>query len=189
MTANDCFELGFILRPHGLRGEVQLVLDVDEPQSYKDLATIYIQAKAGLVPYGISIEHLNGSKAIAKLEGVATQEQAQALKGRAVWLPLQDLPALDGDQFYYHEITGFTVHDQTTGEDVGLVTDVYELPQQDTLAVNANGAEVLIPLVDDFIVGVDKAAKRIIMKLPEGLVAAFTTPGKEVPDDGDEINE
>ncbi len=189
MTTNDCFELGYILRPHGLKGEVQLVLDVDEPESYKGLSTIYIQAKAGLVPYGIRIDHLNNGKAIARLDGVDTQEQAQAMKGRTVWLPLEELPELKEDQFYYHEIVGFVVHDQATGQDVGTVTDVYELPQQDTLAVNANGAEVLIPLVDDFLVEVNKEDKRIVMNLPEGLVETFTTQSSAKPDDGFEESE
>lgn len=112
-------------------------------------------------------------------------EKANELKGRKVFLPTTELPELDEDQFYFHEIHDFTVLDATTNAIVGKVTDVVEMPQQDMLVVDSNGKEVLIPLAEDLIIEIRKEKMEIEMRLPEGLLDIYlNAPG--TPDDGDE---
>lgn len=183
MTIDDCFELGYILRPHGLKGEVMAVLEADEPELHKKAPLLYLATKQGLVPYKLEGFNLQkqGEQAILKLKGIDTVEQTEGLKGTKLYLPLSALPELADDQFYYHEIVGFTVYDNNQdGEEVGPVADVYEMPQQLMLGVIVNGVEALIPLHDDFLVRVDKKAKRIVMKLPPGLIDVYLGGGEEV---------
>ena len=176
MTTDDCFELGYILRPHGLKGAVVVVLEADEPEAHAGTKELYLMTRQGLVPYKVEDFNLQkqGEQAIVKLKGLDTVEQTEGLKGVKLYLPLSTLPPLADDQFYYHEVVGFTVYDNNDdGNEVGPVTDVYELPQQVMLGVLVDGVEALIPLHDDFLVRVDKKARRIVMKLPEGLVDVF----------------
>ncbi len=176
MTVEDCFELGYVLRPHGLKGELMLALEADEPEAYAKCTELYLNLPHGLVPY--RVEGFNvvqqGERAIAKLKGLAAVEQAEPLKGAKVYLPLTALPELDDDQFYYHDIVGYTVVDQTQGGAVvGTVGEVYELPQQTMLGVLVGGTEALVPLHDDFLVQVDKGNRRLVMQLPEGLLDVY----------------
>jgi 16S rRNA processing protein RimM len=176
MTLSDTFELGYILRPHGLKGDVILVLDSDDPQAYEAVEVLYLQLRQGLVPYRVEGFNLQkqGEQAIVKLKGLTRVEDAEELKGVKIYLPLAELPALEEDQFFYHDIVGYEVADAAQGNAIiGTITEVYELPQQVMLGVLVQGVEALIPLHDDFLVETDKANKRLVMSLPEGLLDLY----------------
>jgi 16S rRNA processing protein RimM len=185
MTLSDTFELGYIIRSHGLKGEVLVALDTDDPEAYEDTAVLYLLLKQGLVPYKVERFNLQkqGEQAIVKLKGIDRIEDTEGLKGTKLYLPAEALPALDDDQFYYHDIVGYTVIDRNLdGDVVGTVGEVYEMPQQVMLGVLVNGVEALVPLNDDFLVKIDKPNKRIIMQLPDGLIDVFLG-GASIQDD------
>ena len=96
MTTNECFELGYITRSHGLAGEVVAVLDTDNPRHYASLKSAFLQIKGALVPYLITRIKIVSGKATIGLDGVSTAEQADELKGTKIWLPLSALPVIKG---------------------------------------------------------------------------------------------
>ena len=53
MTQENCFLLGYILRTHGTAGNVVIFLDVDYPENYEDLESVFVEIKGDLVPYFI----------------------------------------------------------------------------------------------------------------------------------------
>jgi len=176
MTLDTSFELGYVLRSHGLKGELMCALDTDDPEAYEDIQQIFLLQKGGLVPYKVEGFNLQkqGEQAIIKLKGIERVEDADPLKGTKLYLPLSVLPALKDDQFYYHEIVGYTLIDEAqNGQAVGLIAEVYEMPQQVLLGVLVNGIEALVPLHDDFWVRLDKAQKRLHLRLPAGLVDVY----------------
>ncbi|RYD89602.1 MAG: hypothetical protein EOP50_17300 [Sphingobacteriales bacterium] len=93
------------------------------------------------------------------------------------------LPELEQDQFYFHEIIGYKVHDAEAGE-LGTVREIFAMPTQDLIAMDYNGTEVLIPIMDDIVEKADKETKTLYVNLPEGLLEVYTNPG--APDDADE---
>ena len=174
MTVEDCYQLGYVIKPHGLRGEVQIYLDVDDPQAYTELESVFVQKGQGLVPFFIASMAVRGEKAIVAFEGTETLEQAQELKGLSLFLPLSTLPPLAGDRFYYHEIIDFLLIDESLGE-VGVIKDVFDGGNQMLLSVihSSSKKEILIPLQDELIRSVDREEKAIRMKLPEGLIDIY----------------
>jgi 16S rRNA processing protein RimM len=116
------------------------------------------------------IQH--GGKALAKFEELDRIEEVEHLVGSEVYLPLSELPQLDEDQYYFHELIGFDVIDLTMGL-IGPVEVVYDLETQDLLGVTYQGKEVLIPIQDGIITQVDKAAKKVFCQLPEGLLEIY----------------
>ena len=184
MKAEDCFEFGYVAKIHGYKGEVVLVLDVDNPPAYKSLDSLFIQLKGKLVPYFVDELRLQGDKATVKLEDVDSQEAAQALVGNALFLPLNKLPQLAEGQFYYHDIIGYRLVDAALGP-LGEVTDVYELPQQAVLAMNYQGKEVLVPITDEIVGKADHARKELAVTLPEGLLDIYLDESPATPDDED----
>ena len=99
-------------------------------------------------------------------------EQASILLGCDLFLPIEQLPALTGDRFYYHEIKGFQVIDLNFGE-TGRVEEVLEYPHQAILRVLRGNKEILIPITDDIITRVDRENKILHVNAPEGLIALY----------------
>ncbi|TDE18387.1 ribosome maturation factor RimM [Dyadobacter psychrotolerans] len=188
MTQDNCYLLGYIVRTHGTSGNVVIFLDVDYPDDYEDLDSVYVELKGELVPYFISNFNLQKqSNAIVTFEDVDTIEKAQALVGSSLFLSLDELDELEGEEFYYHEIKGYTVVDETKGE-LGIVREVYSLNGQDLIAMDYQGHEVLIPTAEDIVLKADKENKKLIVNLPEGLLEVYLedpADSKNAPDDAD----
>lgn len=173
MNKDNCFQLGYIAKVHGLHGEVGIVLDVDYPEQYEDLKSVFLEQKSRLVPY--FLEHFvvsHSNKVLAKFEDCDSVEDAEKLVGSALYLPLSQLTKLNEDQYYYHELIGFEVLDQKLGK-IGEVKVVYDLETQDLLGVDHKGKEVLIPIQDQILLKVDKVDKKVYCQLPDGLLDIY----------------
>ena len=157
MEIKDCYCLGRVTKPWGTKGQLVLFLDVDTPEDYLELDSAFVEIKGQLVPYFFHIDQLNGNKAVATFEEI-TAEQASALVGHELYLPLDLLPKLDGNKFYFHEVTGFRVVDSVYG-DIGTIEQVIEYPAQPLFQIMKNGVEVLIPVIDEVIDKVDRETK------------------------------
>jgi len=173
MRIQDCFELGLVARLHGYNGQVQVSIDSDEPSRYAGIDALFLEIRGQLVPFLVEKLEVNGSRAIAKFKDVNTEEDAEKLRGVKVYLPLALLPTLTDNQFYFHEIVGFQVHDSVQGA-LGTVTTTYNMPSQDLIAMDYKGVEVLIPIADDIVTRVDRDQKVVHVSLPEGLVEVYT---------------
>ncbi|MEX2336034.1 MAG: ribosome maturation factor RimM [Fulvivirga sp.] len=172
MTIDECFQLGYVIRKHGLSGAVNIMLDVDAPQKYRGLESVFVEINDKLVPFFVVSMSLRGNKATVRFEDVTTAEQAEELNGLKLYLPLSALPPLEEGQFYFHQIIKYAVIDAEAGE-IGVVKDVYVSSNQDLLAVDKAGKEILIPINDEIIAGVDHAKKLLHVNLPEGLLDIY----------------
>jgi len=171
-TFEGYFFLGRIIRTHGYKGGLKAVLDVDEPKEYRELDVVFVDMKGHLVPWMIEDIHLERNKANIKLKDLNTQEAAEKLVHHAMYLPVELLPKLRGNKFYYHEVIGFKVHDIARG-DLGIIDRVVELPNNPLLAIQFDEKEILLPINDDIIVKVDRKKKLIEVKAPEGLIDIY----------------
>ncbi|MDU0371942.1 ribosome maturation factor RimM [Hymenobacter endophyticus] len=192
MTLDDCYELGSIVKPHGLKGFVVAALDVDDLEAYRKLKTVLLEmptASGKLTEYAVEKLQPQGTeRALLKLKGIERIEEAEPLRNAKLWRPLAELPALKEDQFYFHDVVGFMVVDQQLGE-LGSVETFYELPQQDVLSMRYQGQEVLIPVADELILSADQEAKKLYVNLPEGLLEVYLTPASRERDEPDEVVE
>jgi 16S rRNA processing protein RimM len=171
MNIEDCYYLGKITKTWGVKGQLVLFLDVDEPEAYAELDSAFVEVKGKLVPYFFCIDSLNGNKAVATFEEI-TNEQASALVGCEMYLPLSMLPKLEGNQFYYHEVVGFRVVDSSHG-DIGVIEQVIDYPAQPLFQIMKNGTEILIPVIDQVIDKVDRTLKTIYITAPNGLIELY----------------
>jgi len=172
MTKNDCFFFGKVTKTHGLKGEITIKLDVVNPADFKDLRYLLIEDKGNLIPYFIENQKINGDKMFVQLQDVKKMEQAVVFLGKGVFLPNELLPELDDNDFYFKEIIGFKLVDEEKGE-VGTISDVLEYPTQSVIQVMKDGKEILIPIHDDIIQKVNKKAKVLNIKAPEGLIDMY----------------
>ena len=171
MNIDECSCLGRITKPWGVKGQLVLFLDVDTPEDYLELDSAFVEVKGQLVPHFFHIDQLNGNKAVATFEEL-TPEQANALVGHKLYLPLSLLPKLDGNRFYFHEVKGFRVIDSQYG-DIGILEQVIEYPAQPLFQIMKNGTEVLVPVIDEVIDKVDRQSKTLYITAPNGLIELY----------------
>ena len=182
MAHENYYLLGYIVRTHGTKGDVTIHLDVDYPEDYEEVESIFVEIKGELVPYFVEDMNIQKqNKAIVRLEDVDSIEQAQALVGSALYMPIEELEELGEGGFYYHQIQGYTVVDGALGE-LGIIRAIYTPNTQDLIAMDYQGSEVLIPIVDDIVLSADHEKKQVLVKLPEGLLDVYLGPSSEADD-------
>ena len=147
MQKKDCFFVGKIVKKYSFKGELLVKLDTDEPELFTEMESIFVEQHKNLIPFFIEHSSLHKSELLrVKFEEVDNEADADALLGAELYLPLDFLPKLTGNQFYYHEIIGFTVQDKSYGK-VGIISGVIEK--------------------------VDRASKTIFLDTPEGLIEIY----------------
>ena len=173
MQKEDCFYLGKIVKKYSFKGELLVKLDTDNPSTYTKMESVFIDKNKSLIPFFIERSSLHKSTLLrVKFEDIDSEEDADKLLKSELYLPLEFLPQLTGNKFYYHEIVGFEAEDLSFGL-VGIVKGVNDTTNQAILEIDRNGSEILIPLIDDFIKNVDREQKKIILEVPEGLIDIY----------------
>ena len=172
MQLDDYFEIGYILKPHGLNGAVTIQMDADDPMKYKGMESVIVKIGNNLVPFFISSLQINEGKGILHLEDVNTKEDAEELKSCSLLLPLDLLPKLDENQFYYHEVIGYKVVDHVKGN-LGIIENITTGGNQDLISMKYKEREVLIPVTDALVGRADHKKKEVYVTLPEGLLEIY----------------
>jgi 16S rRNA processing protein RimM len=172
MTIEDCYEVGYIVKTHGLKGEVGIHLDVDNPADYADLDGLLIEKNGELVPFFIEKIRINVNKAIVKFEGINRIEDAEPLVKKTIYLSLDQLDELESDQFYYHEIIGYQIVDENLGP-LGIIKTIYNQPHQDLISMLYKEKEVLIPVSHEHVLTANHDLKQLAVNLPEGLLEIY----------------
>jgi len=174
MKKEDCFYLGKIAKKFSFKGEVLVYLDTDEPELYQNMESVFVDLNNNLIPFFIeqSAMHKNDFLRV-KFEDISSEDDADEIMGAEIYLPLKMLPKLEGNKFYFHEVIGFEIEDQRHGT-VGKIVSINDSAAQPLFEVlKDNVTEILIPMIDHFIVKVDRKNKKILMDLPEGLVEMY----------------
>ena len=173
MKKEDCFYLGKIVKKYSFKGELLVNLDTDQPQLYTNIKSLFLDINNRLIPYFIKESQLHKSNLLRiKLEGINTESEAKELIRKKVYLPLNLLPKLVGNAFYYHEVLGFEIWDKDLGK-VGILKGVNDQSSQALFQIERNGIEVLIPVHDEFIITIDRNKKIITVKTPPGLIDLY----------------
>ncbi len=173
MRKEDCFYLGKIVRKHSFKGEVVIKLDTDEPELYRNMESVFVELGSNLVPFFIEKSSLHkGNQLRVLFEDLYTEEEADSILKSDIYLPLDLLPKLSGNKFYYHEVIGFAIEDVNFGV-VGTIVHINDSAAQPLFEIDREGSEVFIPMIDDFIKTVDRDNKTIVVETPEGLIDLY----------------
>lgn len=161
--------VGAVAGSFGVRGEVRLKSFCGDPEaigSYgplwsEDGASSFTLTLTGAVPQGFS----------ARLSGIGTREQADALRGLRLFVDRDRLPAPEDDEFYHADLIGLDVLD-TGGKMLGKIKAVLNHGASDLLEVVAPGQKgaLLIPFTVAIVPTVDLTQRRVIVDPPEGLL-------------------
>ena len=173
MRKEDCFYLGKIAKKFSFKGEVLLYLDTDEPELYENMESVFVEFNKNLVPFFIQNSSLHKNDFLrVQFEDVDSEEEADSILNCEVYLPLSMLPKLSGNKFYFHEVIGFEIEDKRLGI-FGKIVSINDTSAQPLFEVINGNVEILVPMIDQFLVKIDRENKKVLMDLPEGLVEMY----------------
>lgn len=161
--------VGAVAGAFGVRGELRLKSFTATPE---DVATYgSVTSDDGAQSFTITLTGQTTKGAlIARLSGVATKEQADALRGLRLYVERARLPSLPDDEYYHADLIGLEVLD-TGGSSLGRVKSVQNHGASDLLEIQGPGLKstVLLPFTLEVVPTVDLATGRIIVDPPEGV--------------------
>ncbi len=173
MNKEEYYFLGRITKMHGYKGEVVILLDTDNPDIYEKLKAVFIEINESYIPFFIdSLRITPGNKAIAKFHDVDSVEKAQKLIKKQIFVPSDSIPQQD-KMPVNEQITGFDVVDVKHGN-IGKLKGIIDNAYQSIMQVDHKSGEILIPMVDEIIIKIDRKKKLIEVDLPEGLIDLYT---------------
>ncbi|HEU5170377.1 MAG TPA: ribosome maturation factor RimM [Gemmatimonadales bacterium] len=160
-------------KPHGLKGDIVLFPLTDAPAtvSAPGRALWVMDREGGVVGGPLEVERSREyhREWLVKFRGIDSREGLEPWRGMFLGAPADQLAAPSGDEVYLHELEGFAVRLED-GTPVGLVSAVYELPAGLMLEVQGPKREFLLPYRREFVRAVDRAARRLTIAPPAGLI-------------------
>lgn len=164
--AADRICVGAIAGAFGVRGEVRLKSFCAEPEAIASYAPLFTED--GARSFAVTITRAIPGGLAARLSGITTKEEADALRGTSLYADREKLPNLPDDEFYHADLIGLPVFD-TGGVQLGTVRAIYNHGAGDILEIFAPGRRtaLLLPFTKAAVPTVDLTARRIVADPPE----------------------
>jgi 16S rRNA processing protein RimM len=173
---DECAVVGRVARAHGNRGQVIVNPETDFVEDRFRVGAELLANRGGRIgTLRVTAMRTHLGRPIVALEGVETMNDAEAMAGVELRVPVAELAPLPGGMFYRHDLIGCRV-ETTGGTAVGEVTSVEGELETSRLVVAAPGGDVLIPLARAICVDIDVAARRVVVDPPEGLLELNRRP-------------
>ncbi|MDA3780932.1 MAG: PRC-barrel domain-containing protein [Bacteroidales bacterium] len=169
MKKADFIFAGKLLKTGGKKGEVILSFDNGLPKDFLNLGTILIDIDGGLVPFFVEeIKQKSSSTVIVKLEDVDSEIEIKKHINSDFYLSSISNSEIDDNESL--GIQGFEVYDATNIL-IGKVIDYFYIPNNPIIKIlSSQGKEFLIPFNENLIIEFKEDKKKIIMKIPEGIM-------------------
>ena len=169
--ARDLVAIGEVTRAHGIRGEVRVIPLTDDPKRFHRLVecVLWDASRDERETRRIATARRHGEAVVIRLEGCETPEAAAALSGRLLALPREEALPTPAGRFYEWQLEGCEVLKED-GHTIGRVSRIEHAPAQDLWVVSDGATEHLVPAVPEIVVEVDLAARRVVIRPPEGLL-------------------
>lgn len=168
-------QIGRVVRPHGVKGELTVAPETDDPDRFEVIERVWIGAdpESAMCFEILSVRNRPsrfGITTLLVLKGVESREDAERLAGQDVFASEDDLPPPEEGEFYLSDLAGMTVV-SVSGDELGHVHDVLEAPGQNLLSIRRpDGSTALVPLVEEFLESVDLDEGVVVIRTIEGLL-------------------
>lgn len=164
----DYVYLGKILKPFSYKGELKIFIEDLYIDYFLDINTIFIDIQGSYTPFAIKSSSKNKSNIFRiSLDGIDSESLAKALKGNDIYIQKKLISKEVFQKNKNYIFIDYKLYDNNLF--IGKVIEVIQNKNQVLVKVVFNEKNILIPLVDEFIIKIDKDKKKLIMNLPEGL--------------------
>ena len=175
MTSGETRHLvvGRLRKPHGLKGDCAVFPLTEDPElAYAPGKPVWLKNLAGDVVAGpliVERSRVYHRQWLVAFKGHLHVDAVKPWGGHFLAVEAEGLKPPAEGEVYLHELAGFAVQDRG-GAALGLVTDVVDLPSGITLEVQGPKREFLVPFRKEFVVEVNRDARRLVVSLPDGLM-------------------
>ncbi len=183
-------QIAQVLKSNGTDGELVMGFREIAPEDINLQEPVFIMFDGLPVPFFIeSFQKRGNTKALVRLTDICSQEDVEEIAGKAVYIEDESLAELSLEEDGYAALVGWMVlapaeipdqvgnDEEMVGEDeemglyeVGEITDFIDIPNNPCIEVETENGAVMIPLHEDFILGLDPENQEIIMQIPDGLL-------------------
>lgn len=160
--------VGYLRRPHGVHGEMVMEVHTDFPERLKHGTQVYVSDEHRRMIISDIRFHKNGL--IIKFKELSSPEEASLYRNQSVYVLTADRPKLPEGEYYHHELIGFSVVDEH-GKFIGFLSEILQTGANDVYVVKqAEGKEILIPVISSIILAVEFDLRQIRVRLIPGLL-------------------
>jgi 16S rRNA processing protein RimM len=164
----EYLEVGFVRRPHGVKGEMLMDIRTDFPERLKTGMTVFVGEQYQPIVIASLRNHAKGL--LIRFRGAKNPEDAGLYRNTSVFVPTAGLPELPEGEYYHHQLLGLNVVTDD-GRELGTLADILETGANDVYVVrDANGSETLLPVIPPVILDISLADRQILVHLLDGLI-------------------
>ncbi len=174
LIKEDFFPIGYIAKPHGLRGEVT----IETEEGFEDVLVksdyLLVEIEGGLVPFFISKDGINfrtPTSISLAFDDLDSADKVRPFCGSRIFLSNDATREQVVDE-QLNELIGFTVFDLERGK-LGEIIWIDDFSGNVVLTIQHGSHEILIPLSDDLITKLDEEKKELHLECPEGLIDLY----------------
>jgi len=161
--------VGFLRRPHGVRGEIMLEIQTDYPERLKPGEIFYIGDER--MPVTIATQRQHNKGLLLSFEGINDRDEIGRYRNNSLFVKLADWPPLPEGEYYDFQLIGLEVVVEETGEVLGKLMEIIETGANDVYLVKSeSGRETLLPAIPDVVLGIDLAQCQMSVYLLPGLI-------------------
>jgi len=172
MRIEDCFEIGYIAKTKGLKGEVQISFSYPEPEKLK-INALFVEHDGKMVPHFVeSYKIPQPMMGYFMFEDIDHIDKAKKIIHKKIFLANKLKPKKNKNEFTFKDLEGFGVTDTQHGF-LGIITEVKAFPKQYIGALVYKEKEILFPLSHDLITNIDIEKQTIHINLPDGLIDIY----------------
>lgn len=164
----EYLEVGFVRRPHGVKGDVLMDIRTDFPERLKTGLTVYVGEQYQPMVIANLRPHAKG--VLVRFSGVKNPEEAGLYRNTSVFVPMAGLPELPEGEYYHHQLLGLNVITDD-GRELGALVDILETGANDVYTVrDADGTEILLPAIPPVILDISLVDRQMRVHLLDGLI-------------------
>lgn len=162
--------IGTITKAHGMRGEVKILCFSGEPEQISDYENLVLVDRKGTLSPVLAVKKARpqGKIAITLFDTISDRNGSESVEGAGVLIHKDDLPEIDEDEYYWHQVIGKSVVN-TSGDVLGKVDSIFSNGAQDIMVLKKRrGHDVMIPIVADIVLDTD--GEQVVIDPPVGLL-------------------
>ena len=176
-------QIAQVLKSNGTDGELVMSFREIAPEDINLQEPVFIIFDGLPVPFFIeSFQKRGNTKALVRLTDISSQEDVEEIAGKAVYIEDESLGELSLEEDGYAALVGWMVltpemsgqngdeEEEPVLYEVGEISDFMDIPNNPCIEVETENGAVIIPLHEDFILGLDPENQEIVMQIPEGLL-------------------
>ena len=162
------FQVGIFTNTHGLKGEIKVFPNTDDPKRFKRLKQVIMRTPKEEKQLEVESVRFSKNMVILKFKGIDDINQIERDKGSGLFVPRDQAVPLKKDEYDIADLIGLTVFTDE-GEELGRLAEVLQTGANDVYVVQAGEKEYLLPAIADCVQSVDPEGGKMVVHMMEGL--------------------